>query len=177
MKRVLLITGSVVVSIITIVLCTPLRFYNPMFENLGVSTSIAESRERGVYVFRYKVTVRSVRVNDSVALKFDEAWIERAWGRGVFTNQTNVDYDRRYFLCLVKSGSPDKYPIDHSEENIPSLELNGSYFGYFGDTGTFYEVLMGPPPTCIEIPIVVHPTRNLHNPDTIAIVKLEASDW
>jgi hypothetical protein len=82
----------IVLSIFTFMYCNSIK------GQWGVSKNIRESKNRKVFVKEYTTTPNPYRINDSIKLKVNEAWLEKNWTHGQNINETNVK--ENYQLCI-----------------------------------------------------------------------------
>jgi hypothetical protein len=171
--RSLLIAGAILVACAGLMY---LLFMSPyaitIIDKRGPSESIHEARERGVYLFRYKVLNPDHYINDSTELHIKEAWIERPWRVGTFYHQTIQCYDEGFVLCLIdstlRSGS--------NQDVGPDLRYLDRYFRGFTyrDHVLFYRAFAnGHPQMTIDIPIVI---GDFKKPDTVGVLHLVFED-
>jgi hypothetical protein len=174
--RPLLIAAAILVAcagLLYLLFMSPYAF--TILDKYGPSESIRESRERGVYLFRYKVLNPDHYINDSTELHIREAWIERPWRVGTFYHQTIQDYDGTFLLCVIDSTIRDSKSIKHA----PKLHVNGRYFGGFGYSEyqklfvSSYQYGYGPPPDRYDFPIVI---GDFKKPDTVGTLHLVFED-
>lgn len=64
--------------------CNTLRGHN------GVCENIKESKNRGVFICEYMPLNNPYRINDSISLTIEEAWVERNWKYSENNNETVV---------------------------------------------------------------------------------------
>ena len=143
-----------------------------LLDKVGPSRSMQESRDRGVYLFQYKVLNPDHYINDSTELHIRQAWIERVWDYGRFRHQTVQSYDAGYILCVVDSTSRS----DQARDYAPSLHRGGEYLGGFTyhDHQLFFDTRIdGVPPDSILIPIVI---GDFKKPDTVGTLHLVFED-
>lgn len=174
--RPLLIAAAILVAcagLLYLLFMSPYAF--TILDKYGPSESIRESRERGVYLFRYKVLNPDHYINDSTELHIKEAWIERPWRVGTFYHQTIQDYEEGYSLCLIDSSIRSDEGIDAA----PCLYYNNRYFGGYAydDHKVFYEATKrhgyDPPAKFLYIPIVI---GDFKKPDTVGTLHLVFED-
>lgn len=184
--RSLLIAGAILVACAGLIY---LLFMSPyaitIIDKRGPSESIHEARERGVYLFRYRVLNPDHYINDSTELHIKEAWIERGWRAGTFYHQTIHEYDDGYLLCLLDSVSRTFEQF----KSAPALFYNGDYLVRFVyprnqkfksvyyltpmDILTPVESAYGPPRARFDIPIVI---GDFKKPDTVGVLHLVFED-
>ena len=174
--RPLLIAAAILVAcagLLYLLFMSPYAF--TILDKYGPSESIRESRERGVYLFRYKVLNPDHYINDSTELHIKEAWIERPWRVGTFNHQTIQEYEDGYYLCLLDSTMRSSEQL----KCAPQLHYNGRYFGGYDytDMVIFEERAerygYGPPAKNLDIPIVI---GDFKKPDTVGILHLVFED-
>ena len=71
----------------------------------GASNNIEESKDRGVFICEYTPLMNPYKINDTIILKIDEAWIEKKWKFPKNVNQTVVESE--YQLCI--NIAPEKH--------------------------------------------------------------------
>lgn len=54
----------------------------------GVSDSMEDAKNRGVFICEYTVPNNPVKVNDSISIYVKEVWLEQAWGHGAKRQDT-----------------------------------------------------------------------------------------
>ncbi len=174
--RPLLIAAAILVAcagLIYLLLMSPYAFM--IIDRYGPSRSMSESRNRGVYLFRYKVLNPDHKFNDSTELHIREAWLERIWRVGTFNHQTIQDYEGGYVLCLIDSTL--RRPEQHA--HVPELTYRGEIFSGFvyDDHQIFFRSINSdgddPPAKFLYIPIVI---GDFKKPDTVGTLHLVFED-
>ncbi|HRK06104.1 MAG TPA: hypothetical protein PLW14_13520 [Chlorobiota bacterium] len=174
--------AATLIGLILIIFCTPLRYFNPAREGSGNgSKDINDSRERGVYLLSYKVKSNPVVLKNGLTLYVKEAWAERVWTHGVFSNETRVQYNPAMFhLCILFSNEETFF---NSEFTAPGRLQLGTYPNIMRGNGssrfTPDFALKLPPESHYSLPIVrlASGDQPLIVLDTLGSVELYADDW
>ena len=66
--------------------------------SIGVSSDMAESKTRGVFVQEYRPIINPVKVNDSIYFQVNEVWVEKSWQYG--KNNDNTSILNGYQVCI-----------------------------------------------------------------------------
>lgn len=174
--------AATLIGLILIIFCTPLRYFNPAREGSGNgSKDINDSRERGVYLLRYKLKENPIVLKNGLTLHVSEAWAERPWTYGVFTNQTQVWYKPPlYRVCILFAN--DEENIAREFASTGRLQLGTyPYILYCNNTAKFIleSDLYLPPDRHFSFPVVQRglDKSQLNALDTIGHVQLYADDW
>jgi len=168
-------------AVVVMIFCTPLRYCNIPLEGAGGSTSsIAESRERGVYLMRYSVPTNPIILTNGLRLNVKEAWAEREWIYPLFSNKTNVQYEPpAYRIYIAFDNEYDTlFRYFEGDENLRF----GCYprrIGMVWGKCLVRESTTTPPTQFERIPIVRMSSSAIKATpiDTLGYIELNAVDW
>lgn len=118
----------------------------------GISNNIQESKRRGVFISEYTIQLNPYKINDSLDITIEEAWLEKQWAYGKHEDETKLYPTEEYQLCINSTEKDvkkylyldftigvesDKYMRSSSKES-----LVGDFKNLPGDT-IKYEVQRG----------------------------------
>jgi len=66
--------------------------------SIGVSSDMAESKMRGVFLQEYRPIVNPVKVHDSTYFQVNDVWVEKSWQYG--KNNDNTSILNGYQVCI-----------------------------------------------------------------------------
>jgi len=139
-----------------IVYVTPLRYWDPIWEGQeGISDSIKESKERGVFIKEYKPKSTPIIINDTLRIEIREAWLEYGFWYTIFKNQNIINKNTAQMRVTVNPKGMKYYNKTwriYKGFNIKS-DAFVSDFGYYKGrlTSSYLDVLNSYPE--IRIPI------------------------
>jgi hypothetical protein len=67
----------------------------------GVSSDISESKKRGVFLAECKGITNPVKINDSLQITINEAWLEKQWAHSSKEEETLLYNEELYQLCVI----------------------------------------------------------------------------
>ncbi len=156
------------------------------------STTIEESKERGVFLCSYDVSPRELVYNDKCTLSIKgDPWIERQWKAGTFVNTTVQRYGYEYskmYIEYCEPCCPDQHGDSVKEWTRPILILDNEELGGFcaGGTGSegrqYYQILTAWPVKAsrtlyVIVPIDVSKRLDEENLDTVGSFELTAKEF
>jgi len=161
-------------------------------KDVWFSTTIEESKERGVFLCSYDISPREFVYNDKCTLSIKgDPWIERQWHAGTFVNTTVQSYGSEYVTMYIEYCEPccsDQHGDYGKEWTRPILildneELDSKSDGGKGSKGRqYYEILTAWPVKAsrtlyVVVPIDVSKRRDDENLDTVGTFELTAKEF
>lgn len=98
---------------------------DPYPEDEGVSTSVKESKNAGAFLAEYSITPNVIVVNDSITLRFNEAWIENSWWE--ITDKwcnTHIDVRKSSFQLIISADEPTVQAYDADKIRIFNSDIS-----------------------------------------------------
>lgn len=68
--------------------------------HIGVSNDIKESKKRNVFISEYTCSPNPYKINDTLQITIKEAWVEHRWFHSLKEEETLIDTDGDYQLCI-----------------------------------------------------------------------------
>lgn len=105
----------------------------------GYSSSIAESKQRGVFVCKIDTDKTLYKFNDTLHLSIKEAFLEKGWGYGSHTDSTIVNYsgDHNKSFQIVLAVNEDcctGLGVNWEISRSFNEQFNGKGLGYLAST-------------------------------------------